>query len=263
MPTSPFPGMNPYLEDTEIWPGFHHSLASEIMAYLNRKVGPKYYADVEIRTASASLNISQEHVMFPDVGVFNPSSEMPMKESVAVAIPGAPLERAVITDPVKSRAVKIYVTKTHLLVTSIEILSPVNKRPGPGLQAYQEKRYELLNGAVHFVELDLLRRGVRPGGEVYEPPLDTDYVLVVNRQRHKGLRISEIWPLALNEPFPLLPVPLLAPDPDVPLDLNDILKTIEERAGYTWRIDYSQPIPPPALRPAMATWWQEQQATNS
>lgn len=29
MPT-PFPGMDPYLESADIWPGFHHRLANEL-----------------------------------------------------------------------------------------------------------------------------------------------------------------------------------------------------------------------------------------
>lgn len=45
-----FPGMNPYLEDPNLWPGFHHLLADEIVAQLNAHIGPKYFADVEVRT---------------------------------------------------------------------------------------------------------------------------------------------------------------------------------------------------------------------
>lgn len=42
------------------------------------------------------------------------------------------------------------------VITSIEILSPVNKRE-PGLTAYQRKRLQLHNAGVHLLELDLLR----------------------------------------------------------------------------------------------------------
>ena len=42
---SPFPGMDPYLEDPAIWRGFHHGLAEEIRARLNMSLEPKYYAD--------------------------------------------------------------------------------------------------------------------------------------------------------------------------------------------------------------------------
>lgn len=138
------------------------------------------------------------------------------------------------------------------MVTAIEILSSYHKRPNEGIEQYRLKRMQLLNSAVHLVELDLLRGGVRPGYAVEEDPLDTDYVLLVNRAR--ASRLSEIWPVALNEPLPLIPMPLSAPDPDVPLDLGAALRALYARSGYDWRIDYSHPVPPPDLRPAMREW---------
>ncbi len=66
--------------------------------------------------------------------------------------------------------------------------------------------------------------------------------------------------MALNEPLPLLPVPLLSPDPDVPLNLNTALAAVYTRAGYDWRIDYDRPVPPPDVRPAMAEWFQQHRA---
>ena len=50
---------------------------------------------------------------------------------------------------------------TNHLVTSIEILSPVNKR-GKELREYQRKRDRLEAADVHRLEIDLLRRGRRP-----------------------------------------------------------------------------------------------------
>ncbi len=48
------------------------------------------------------------------------------------------------------------------LVTSIEVLSPSNKRRGTeGWQIYQRKRQGLLLADVNFVEIDLLRGGER------------------------------------------------------------------------------------------------------
>jgi hypothetical protein len=67
---SPFPGMAPYLEDSEVWPGFHHSLAEEIKGELNSLIGPKYYADVEVHTVIEELGITAKaQVIYPDVGV--------------------------------------------------------------------------------------------------------------------------------------------------------------------------------------------------
>ncbi|MEZ4726072.1 MAG: DUF4058 family protein [Caldilineaceae bacterium] len=67
---------------------------------------------------------------------------------------------------------------------------------------------------------------------------------------------SDIWPVTLDQPLPLLPIPLEPPDPDVLLDLNAVVRTVYERAAYTRRIDYRDPAPPPELRPTMAQWLQ-------
>jgi hypothetical protein len=158
--------------------------------------------------------------------------------------------------------VHIYETETRKLVTTIEILSPVNKR-GQGLEKYRQKRRHILLSDVHLLEIDLLRGGQRPGREVNEPALDTDYVLLVNRAEEGAPRISEIWPVALNETLPTLPVPLLSPDPDVPLDMGFILQNIYTRAVYARRIDYTTPIPLPKLRPAMQTWMETKRIVQS
>jgi hypothetical protein len=214
--SSPFPGMDPYLEARHICPGFHHSLAEEIKTQLNQQIGPKYYADV---------------------------------------IAPAPVQRPV-SQPTQTKlwAVRIYVTETAELVTTIGILSPFNKQAGDGLEEYRCKRRTILQSAVHLVELDLLRAGQRPGAEVAYPPLDTDYILLVNRATADETRLSDIWPVGIDQPLPVLPIPLLPPDPDVPLDLKAALTTVYANSGYSWRIDYDQPVPPPDLRPEMAAW---------
>lgn len=43
--SSPFPGMDPYLEAPEIWRGFHHLWADEIITQLNAVLSPRYYAE--------------------------------------------------------------------------------------------------------------------------------------------------------------------------------------------------------------------------
>jgi hypothetical protein len=153
----------------------------------------------------------------------------------------------------KLRTVRVHLTTNKALVTAIELLSPVNKR-GEGLQRYQQKRERLLHSTVHLVELDLLRGGRRPGWEVDDPPLETDYVCLVNRAGYGEARISEIWPVALNDTLPTIPIPLLADDPDVLLELAEVMAGIYIRAAYARRIDYEQPIPPPGLRPVIRDW---------
>ncbi|MCB0188207.1 MAG: DUF4058 family protein [Caldilineaceae bacterium] len=159
-------------------------------------------------------------------------------------------------EPTKLRAVHIYTSESKELVTTIELLSPANKR-GRGLDQYREKRRLILLSAVHFVEIDLLRGGERPGWELNDPPFDADYILLVNRESSPQ-RTSEIWDVALSDSLPTLPIPLLPPDPDIALNIQRVLETIYQRHVYDRRIDYTQPIPPPPLRPAMQAWWDTQ-----
>lgn len=259
---SPFPGMDPYLEDPEYWHSFHHHLAEEIMDQLNPRLVPKYYADVEVHVTMQEVGVATAHA-YPDVNVVELTSQAQIA-SPAVAVLQAPVRRPVeLPRPVKLRTVQVRLTETKALVTSIELLSPVNKNGG-GLEKYRKKRQRILRSDVHLIEIDLLRDGQRPGREVATPPLDTDYVVLVNRAQDAATtRISEIWPIALNEPLPVIPVPLLEPDPDVPLDLAAVFAQIYERAYYGLRIDHAQPVPPPALRAAMAGWWAERQQTES
>lgn len=255
---SPFPGMDPYLEDGEVWQDFNSALAVEIRNVLNRQIGPKYYAAVETHTVSQDVFISLPHAIYPDVGVYQKPSAPDQHPVSTLAAPAAPLQRvAVLGEETRIRSVQVYLTKTAELVTALEILSPHNKR-GAGLEEYRKKRETLLKSQAHLVEFDLLRGGTRPGLELHSPPLDCDYVLVVNRARSERIRVSEIWPLALNEPFPVFPIPLREPDPDVILNLNEIFHAIYTDSGYGWRIDYTQPIPPPELRPAMVEWMRTQ-----
>ena len=68
--------------------------------------------------------------------------------------------------------------------------------------------------------------------------------------------------VALNEPLPVIPVPLLSPDPDLALDLNQAVQTAYDHGAYHWQIDYHQLVPPPKLRPAMAEWLREFQISS-
>src|SRR5262245_34226870 len=198
--SSPFPGMDPYLEAPEIWRGFHHSLADEIIAQLNARLSPRYYADVEVRTVLEKVGMATTKTVDPDAT--GPVARPVMSSSTtAVAIPAAPIQRlAMLPEEHKLRTVQVRATATDTLVTAIEILSPVNKR-GDGLHLYRAKRKSLLQTDVHLIELDLLRGGERPGWEVKEPPLVCEYIILVNRAFRGDIRRSEIWPVALDEPL--------------------------------------------------------------
>ena len=62
------------------------------------------------------------------------------------------------------------VARRSSLVTSIEILSPSNKKIGnPGREKFLEKQREVLDSETHLVEIDLLRGGTHTAGRSQGP----------------------------------------------------------------------------------------------
>lgn len=240
---SPFPGMDPYLEHPEIWEDFHANLAGEIQAQLNPSLTPKYIAALVPRVSYEEVLIGETayRAIKPDVSVLHMDDQPYGGTAVAIAPP--PLTVAVAEEvPVRLFTVEIREVETEALVTAIEILSPVNKRRGhEAFIAYQRKRRDLHRGEVHLLEIDLLRKGERFPLPVDLP--DVPYFIFLHRA---GGTHVDIWPLELAKPIPIMPVPLLYPDPDVALDVGLAIKNIYSRAYYQLRIDYSKP-PRPAL----------------
>jgi hypothetical protein len=146
--------------------------------------------------------------------------------------------------PLRLLSIEIHLVETLELVTAIEILSPVNKRPGhEAHKNYLRKRRELLRSEAHLMEIDLLRGGERPPLE--RPAPEAPYYVVLSRADRRPH--VAVWPIQLDEELPLLPAPLLEPDPDAPLNLATAVANVYERGGYASIIDYGQPPPPPSL----------------
>ena len=230
---SPFPGMDPYLEASHIWEDFHANLAIEIQGQLAPRLRPRYIAALMPRVVYDEIVIEKTYQAKPDVSVYRVAERAMTTEATAIA-PAPMAGRIVLEVPVKEQSIEIRETETGLLVTAIEILPPVNKRRGhEAYETYQRKRRDLLRSAAHLMEIDLLRGGERPPLATPWPP--APYVVLLSRV---GQRPNvELWPLRLQESIPVLPAPLLAPDPDVPLDLGLAMRTIYDRAGYDLRLD--------------------------
>ena len=104
-------------------------------------------------------------------------------------------------------------------------------------------------GGVNLVEIDLLRGGERM--PMLEPWPESAYAILVGRaNEHNRCRV---WPVALRQRLPLIPVPLARPDPDIMLDIQPMIGTIYKRSRYAQSIDYARPADPP-LPPDDAAW---------
>ncbi len=252
---SPFPGMDPYLEGY-LWPDVHHRLATQISRHLAPQIQPHYVARLEISVVEDSAFEAEIGVMYPDVEVVKRRAESSPAPApgggVAVAEPAITTAPLTITIPqVRLATVEIQDVAANQLVTSIEILSPVNKRE-PNLSRYRQKRDRLRAAGVHLLEIDLIRRGTRVWPYPHIP--DVAYVIALTRAASDTL---SVWPLHLADPLPVLPVPLRAPDQDVRLNLPLILTELYDEAFYHLSLDYSQPPPPPTLSEAELVWLRE------
>ena len=147
------------------------------------------------------------------------------------------------------------------VVTVIEVLSPSNKVLGSrGRASFESKRREVLDSSTHWVEIDLLRSGERVWTRRPLPPCE--YLVHVSRmsKRPKGL----IWPIRLPQRLPSIPIPLKPEDPDASLELQTVLDTAYDRAGYDLSVDYSRdPTPPlPKEWEAWADKWLEEKGVR-
>jgi hypothetical protein len=245
---SPFPGMDPYLEGSR-WLGLHSQLCAEIARQLAPRLRPKYVALTNERFVLDSpddVAVAPGNI-YPDAGVTQAGSGPPTTSSVGTA--AAPLQLAtVMPERVKQVSVEIHDTSQRRLVTSIEVLSPVNKR-GHGRRQYLRKRRALMLSEAHLIEIDLLRQGQRV--PMRQPLPSVPYFVLVGRAERRPM--VDVWPIGLDVPLPTIPVPLLAGDADVPLDLQQALTTVYDLIGYDLVLDYQQ-APEVPLPPAAVTW---------
>jgi len=255
----PFPGMDPYLELPTLWPDVHARIISAMCDAIQEQLGPNYVALITPYLALESIEIAPiRQVFVPDVGVFR--DEPTDTGTPTATITPAPLTIPVsITVPTRYARIEIRSVLQQTLITAIELLSPANKRPGPdGADAYEKKRQELFTSNVHLLEIDLLRAGVRP--QLARPLPPAAYYAFLSRAYRRPL--VEVWPIALSDPLPVLPVPLVYPDPDVALDLGTILRQVYRRAHYERVIDYRADPPPPPLSPDEMAWLDQQLRTQ-
>jgi hypothetical protein len=259
---SPFPGMDPYIEQHGLWPDFHHDLIADIKRALVATLPDEYFVRTDERSYVALVEAegTDRNAFLPDLGV---TSSRPAERAaasrrttVAAGAPAAsgPLSlRAFVDEQYRESFIEVYLADSdEQLVTCIEVLSPANKRRGSeGWDLYQRKRQAMLLGAANLVEIDLLRGGARM--PMLDPLPNTPYYLLVCRRLRAPT--CSVWPADCGHRLPEIPVPLATPDSDLTLDLQPIIDAIFVRNRYARKIDYSRPLAPP-LTPEEAAWLQ-------
>src|SRR5437764_320844 len=137
---SPFPGMDPYLEDPARWADFHVRMITRISEHLNAVLPPQYAARID-RHVYIHEPTAEERVLLgrPDVYVAGP----PAAPAGAPAAPAvAPPVTVVMPAEARpgTRFIQILDVLGHRVVTAVELLSPSNKATGPDRNAYLAER---------------------------------------------------------------------------------------------------------------------------
>lgn len=254
---SPFPGMDPYLEGTQ-WTSVHTQLSVEIARQLAPRLRPRYVVRTPRRFVMAATD-SEDQItispasLFPDVGVVE-SARSPMATSpdLSSSVAVLPLHLpTVMPEAIPQVTIEIRDVSEHQLVTAIEVLSPTNKR-NPGRDDYLTRRNRFLMSESHLIEIDLLRRGQRV--PMRDPLPQLPYFILLSRAERRP--DTEVWPIALDQELPEIPVPLLVGDSDVSLDLQHALSAMYDMFAYDLDIDYSIQ-PEVALKPEQWAWAQK------
>ncbi|WP_414562966.1 MULTISPECIES: DUF4058 family protein [unclassified Anabaena] len=248
---SPFPGMNPYLEHPDLWLGVHHWLIIEIARFLSPQLRPKYRVAVEVRMYESSGE-NALLVGIPDVTVKHLSSATdPKMSNVAVADPSTQPVKVKIPTPeiIKEGYLEVREVGTEEVVTTIEILSPTNKRTGKGRQMYEEKRQHVLGSRSNLVEIDLLRIGEPMS--FFDNNIESHYRILVCRGNTRPY--ADLYAFNLQDVIPTFSLPLRVGDSEPVIDLQTLLNGVYDISGYDLVIDYSQEAIP-ALSEVDAAW---------
>ncbi|MEH2283011.1 MAG: DUF4058 family protein [Nostoc sp.] len=191
-------------------------------------------------------NFTLNWYKIPDVSVFSQQTSPQQYSSTATQTATSEGITAIVPLPehITENYLEIREVSTGFVVTSIEVLSPKNKRPGEGRKAYQLKRKQVLASLSHLVEIDLLRSG-KPMLILGEVPV-TDYQIIVSRSETRPQ--GKLYRFSIRGTIPVFRLPLQSEDTEPIVDLQSLLHGIYNRARYYLAIDYNKESVPPLKR---------------
>jgi hypothetical protein len=232
--------MDPYLENAELWSAVHDRLIVAIADDLVDRLSEKYRVEIEKRTYFSSDGESIL-VGIPDVVVVTGKATEPSSLTATLSLPVQP-ERVTVPVPeeVNERYLEIREVATGMVVTTLELLSPKNKRPGEGRTAYERKRHQILGSRTNLVEIDLLRGG-KPF-PISREKLGNYRILICRGDRRPS---GHLYAFSLQQPIPPVPLPLLPGETEPILELQPLLNRVYQKGRYYLVIDYSRPPQPP------------------
>jgi hypothetical protein len=248
--SSPFPGMDPYLETPAFWADFHGKFVHCWCEAIADQLPDAYDARVDETVNLVELSDDEIRTIYPDIAVTRSRRHRRTKAS-----PGSTLLLEPVTianqgllDFLPQRRIEIRNRMNRRLIAVLELLSPTNKIGG-GFGEYGAKRIDILRQSIHLVELDLLVGGKRP--PLSQPLPAGDYHVYISRADRRP--DCEVYTWTVRDPLPTIPVPLKAPDADIRISLAEVFQTTYQRGRYARALAYKKP-PIAPLKPRDAKW---------
>ena len=199
---SPFPGMDPYLEDARYWAVFQHQFVACLYQILLPGLVGRYRARV----------CQRRYV-----------TEMPLFTSI-------------LREEHLEEYVEIRQRGDARLVTHLDVVSPANKTTPQGRCAYLDQRRIAKSQQANLVEIDLVLQG-QPTLEYSRDGLpDWDYAVTVTRASQPER--YEIYTTTLQKRLPRFRLPLATDDRDQVLDLQAAFARCYDQGGYAGQLDY-------------------------
>jgi len=245
--TSPFPGMDPYLEAH--WGDVHHSLIQYSRDFLQGTLPEDLLARVEERVYLEQDDV-RVRTIAPDARISEWQSNgdggggTAVAEEVALAEP-----RVFVVEPdeLTEGFIEIRERDGNRVVTILEFLSPANKAGGEGMRQYYQKQTEILRSPTSLVEIDLVRAGQRVlaiPAHMIPKEWGHDFLACIRRSWRGSHR--EIYSFPLRKRLPVLPIPLRSKEKPVGLDLQAILDQCYQLGRYD-KLNYREDPTPPLL----------------
>ncbi len=201
---SPFPGMDPYLEEEGLWSQFQHHLVLCLYQTLLPGLGDRYRA-----------RIGQRFYI---------------------------TEQALFTSVVREEHHEDYIEirqrSDGRLVTLLDITSPGNRTTAVGRRAYLHTRQDSKTVNANMVEIDLVLQGQPLLDYSRENLPDWDYAVTVTRAAQPER--YEIYTSTLQKRLPRFRLPLAADDRDTVIDLHHAFTRCYDQGGFAARIDYQR-----------------------
>ncbi len=244
--TTPFPGMDPYLEGPTLWPDVHNSVVAALRDTLGPLLRPRYYVRLEERTYLGEPE-GLDFIGRPDINVLRDDGGRRYNEGKTSGAKAATVE-VPVPDPIKETYLVVRGAGNHEVVTVLELLSPANKRPGEGRRVYEAKRMEIISTRTNLVEVDLVRAGEPM--PVFGAEGKSDYRILVSRGRRRPR--ADLYAFSVRDPIPRFALPLRSGDKEPDVDIGATLRALYDRAAYDMSIDYRVDAVPPLSEPDRA-----------